>query len=390
MPNHWKNFLILYSIQTLHLLDFMSIAPLGAILVKNGDISSEAISYALAAYSTSAIISSICLSSAGKDAPKRTLLQLLLFFTISQIIFFFPLSSHTFVIAKFVSGMTGGLMNAIAFSQLINIESGSRTGVWNGRIQTAQSIATIIGIPLCIMLVNSFGARTYFSLTTFLVLVTATTLNQSSFIKTSSAQSAENLFRVFRSNWEIFVSGLLCYLAAFLFISHMSNYLVNFLNIHPDTLSLSFAFSGILTLFFAGPLGGLAEHRNARILLGVSLVLIILPQLGFIFLNSEKLLLFVLLPSYLALSNARAIFQRALILQKKNQDSYKLHLLNNIAIRSGIILSGMVLSVLASNSSHIGNLFQSANALALLANVLLLIGLIITSLFDFRNTKQTL
>lgn len=376
MSDSWKNFTILYSIQFLQLLDFMSITPLGAIFVKGSYLDSAAISYSLSAYSIAAIVSSFLISNFGRKNPKRTLICLLSLFSISQLVLILPITSKLFISAKVIGGLTGGLMGAISYSQLNNIEVGKNTGLWNGRIQTAQSLATIAGIPFCLLIVSNFGSTAYYCFMTAWSAMTVIFFSKSNFIKSTQSSNAKINFKLVIKHMDVLLTGFICYLASFLFISHMANYLVNHLHVNANELSFSYVISGVITMVLAGTVGRFGERRAAYKLLALAIILIIIPQLAFRFTSNSTVLLYLAIPIYLLLSNARAIYQRAIILQKNAEDSFVLHLMNNIAVRTGILSSGLILGMMAYKTDSISELFMDANNLSIIISLTMLIILV--------------
>lgn len=379
MPESWKNFFILYSIQFLQLLDFMSISPLGGLFVKEAKFDSSTISFALATYSVAAILSSLFVGNVGRKEPKKTLLGSLILFSVSQLVLMLPITSLLFVCAKALGGLTGGLMGAIAYSQLNSIEQGKNTGLWNGRIQTAQSLAVIIGIPFCLIIVSSLGSKAYFMFMTCWSFLTLLFFNRANFFLSTERNELKLNFSFAVQNLDIIFSGFLVYLAAFLFISHMANYFLNHLQTSASELSISYAISGSLTLLLAGFIGQFAERKSAAKLLSLSVIAIMIPQLLFIQSSDKSLLLYLAVPLYLLVSNARAIYQRSLILEKKAKDSFLLHLLNNIAVRIGILTSGIVLAFIAHREHGVDQLFRIANIASIVVGLGVLVGLRLTS-----------
>lgn len=374
MQSYWKNFFILYSVQFMQLLDFMSISPLGALFVRQNHIDSKTISFSLTAYSIAAIISSFIVARHGRQQPKSTLFGLVAIFSLSQLVLIFPISATLFIAAKVIGGFTGGLMGSIAYSQISNIEDGQRTGLWNGRIQTAQSIATIAGIPFCLMMVSSFGSSAYFIFMTLWSWLTLFMFSKANFMKPAASQTSELNWGFASRNLDVVISGFVVYFASFLFIAQLANYLLNVEALSPEQLSLSYTISGVLTLITSGTIGSLGEKFPATRLLILTLFLICLPQLAFFSVGAPLILAFAAVPAYLLISNARAIYQRSLILQKGSGESFLLHLLNNIVVRTGILSSGVVLGFMG-NSMDVEELFFTANKLSMMLNLALAIGL---------------
>jgi predicted MFS family arabinose efflux permease len=170
----------------------------------------------------------------------------------------------------------------------------------------------------------------------------------------------------------------------------MANFFVNDLLVSPQNLSAAYILSGAITLILAGTIGHTAEHRSPKLLLACSIVMILIPQLAFRLISNSNILLYVALPSYLLISNARAIYQRALILKKDPKDSFHLHLLNNIVIRLGILSSGFALGILAGSTTQVGSLFQSANISSMVSSCLMMLSLVRFPTLKPRRPTQTI
>lgn len=373
MSEPWKRFLTLYSVQFLQLLDFISITPVGALFVSERKISSDAISFGLGAYSSTAIIASIVLARIQMNKPKKVLIGLLLVFGTSQLIFFWKVTTTTFIAVRMLGGVTGGIMGAISYSQLGNIEN-TNHGTWNGRIQTAQSLVTLIGIPVCLLTINYLGSRSYFIGMMCLTALAIAQVLSSSFLRPLHHPNARDAItnKSIWKHFDVVFTGFICYFAAFLFISHLPDYLLNGLHVSPTQLSMGYSLSGVSTLFISGMIGKLGDRYQAKTLLFLFSCALIVSQLLFKLPASVSLMVFVFLPIYLILSTGRAIHQRGIILHKKNEDVVFLHLINNIAIRSGILLSGFTLGVIASVRSDVSYLFNLANLGSILCSLLVI------------------
>lgn len=374
MNEPWKRFITLYLIQFLQLLDFISIGPTGAMFVSEQKILTSSISFSLGAYSVTAILGSVIIARFRKMEPKLLLIVLLTFFTLSQVALAFRVTDLTFIVSRLIGGFTGGLMGAISYSQLSSIEDKNQ-GVWNGRIQTAQSLVTLVGLPVCLLLIAGFGARIYFSITSTLTLIVILNLGTSSFLKRQIPNEESSLsLKSITRHLDIIFSGFICYFASFLFISQMPNFLLNIKKISTNELSIAYAISGILTLLISGSIGKMSDRYNAKSLLIFFASLLIASQLIFSSQLSSYAILFFGLPFYLILSTGRAIHQRSIILQKKNEDSVLMHLINNISLRSGILLSGVTLGIISTYHSDISDVFRIANFSSIICGILIITG----------------
>ena len=362
-------------IQFLQLLDFISTSIVGAILIKQQLINSNTISYSLITYSLASIGGSLFVGRITQHSTKKTLIILLFLFAISQLILGIKISELTFILSKTLGGATGGLMGSIAYSQLGNIDAGKNTGLWNGRIQTAQSLVSIIGLPLSILTSSQLGPQVYFFFMFGMSLIIVIKLSTTDFISETQSHrpKVDAVFLV--EHADIFATGLVCYLSAFLFVTHLANYLTNAQNASSSKLSLAYSLSGVITILFSGSIGKIADNKNSKLLLSLALGLTIIPQIIFNFSDSTNILLFIALPTYLLFSTAVAIYQRGIILARKEISSFSLHLLNAIAIRIGILISGIILSGLLKHDNNLSNVFKLSTKVSIifsLGSILLL------------------
>jgi predicted MFS family arabinose efflux permease len=387
MTEAWKRFSILYLIQFLQLLDFISISPTGAIFVEHRLITSNSISFGLGAYSLTAICASFAVPKISKGQTKKTLMILIGIFCLAQILLASSVTQFTFILARIIGGMTGGVMGALAYSQLSWIST-EGSGKWNGLIQTAQSIVSLVGIPACLMIVSKFGTVPYFLGMSILSCLTIIAVNNSVIVEQSSAKSNHSSLKVFLNHSDIIFTGFVIYLAAFLFISQLPNYLINELKISTQELSLAYSLSGIATLTLAAGIGKLGDSINTKILLIISCVMIIPIQILFQLDLPIYFTLYFGLPVYLLLSTGRAIQQRGIILSKKDDDSVSMHLINNIAIRAGILVSGLILGLIATFNSDIKNLFMTANYASILCGISVIVTLTTDILLKRRKTTR--
>ena len=340
MSLHWKRFFLLYMIQFVQLLDFMAIAPGGAILVKAGYITAQTISYALTLYALAAILGSFLIQKFKNTESTRFLAWLLMFFSLSQIIPSIQMNDATFLIARLIGGVSGGVMASLVFSKLKHIGHEGDAGLWNGRIQTVQSVIGILGIPISILMISNFGSSFFYLSLAGVAGFAAVVFFKTNIFEESPSQ-AQAIRLSLKGNADLVLSGFFSYFAAFLLIINLPNYLINSGAVQPAQLSLAYTVSGILTVLLGGKIGALNRIHKAAKLMMITLVLIMVIQLLF-FKVSPMITLFVMLPVYLLLSTARMIYQRGIILEKKNQSSAELHLLNNVVVRCGILAAGLI------------------------------------------------
>ncbi len=379
MTNSWNFFLTIYITLMLQLIDFLLITPLGGMLASNQLIDSATISYSVTLYSVSAILGSLIIAKLSSKEINLIVSILLTILAISNLILFLHQSNMAFLLSKLLSGLGGGIVAPIAYSQISNIKQISTPGQWNGRLQTTQSIAIVFGVPVLIILAEKASYRaTYGTLALLFFLMAIYIFSTKKFVNNLKPKN-ENLsiYKDIKLHLYIPITAYLAFLASFLFIIQFPNYLLNTLYVSPKTLAFSYTVCGLLTFLFSGNIGKLGDRENYKNLFALSCILLVLLQFMLLFIKSGTIACLIFFPLYILFSNARAIFQRNLIIKLgKGSDVTNLHLLNNVFIRFGILSSGLVIGALSIVIPKLSLVFKASNILSILVSITLILFLL--------------
>jgi len=152
--------LLLAAINFTRVLDFVNMVPLSIYLIPSLHISAFQFSTLIAAYSISAFFSGI-IAALLIDRHDRKVSLLIAFtgFLIGSFACGIAPNYVTLLVARIVSGTFGGLLGAQLYSIVADIFSYERRGRAMGIVMSAFAIASVIGIPLSLLLTNVFNSN---------------------------------------------------------------------------------------------------------------------------------------------------------------------------------------------------------------------------------------
>jgi DHA1 family inner membrane transport protein len=158
---NWKErmvLLILAGLMFTHILDFMILMPLGNYLMPYFDISAQAFSVLVAAYTLSAGISGF---AAAFFVDRYDRKSVLLFgysgFLLGTLACGFAPDYHFLLSARILAGVFGGLINAQVLSIVSDMFGYERRGTAMGAIMSSFAVASVLGVPFALYLANVFS-----------------------------------------------------------------------------------------------------------------------------------------------------------------------------------------------------------------------------------------
>ena len=145
--------LTLAGIQFTHILDFMIIMPLGPQLIRSLDLTAQQFGLLLSCYTLAAGVSSM-LAAAYVDRFDRRKLQLFLYASFIVSVLLSGLAPHYWLllVARGMTGAVGGVMSAMTQTMIADVIPYERRGRAVGFVMTAFSVATVVGVPIGLML----------------------------------------------------------------------------------------------------------------------------------------------------------------------------------------------------------------------------------------------
>ncbi len=261
---------VLSFIQFTVILDFIIIAPLGALLMKIMDVTPAQFGTVVSAYAFSAGISGFF---AAGFADKFDRKKFLLFFYAGFILgtFFCGIATNFFflLLARIVTGIFGGVIASVSLAIVTDeFDLNVRSRVM-GFIQMSFAVAQVAGIPFGIYLANVFGWHAPFMLIVCIgipagiaMMKMVRPIDKHLSIERPSDYNAFNHLRKTISQphyIKAFATTALLSIGGFLMMPFSSAFLVNNILIPQVNLPLVFMFTGMATIIILPIVGRISD-----------------------------------------------------------------------------------------------------------------------------------
>lgn len=140
------------------ILDFMVLSPLGAILLKKLDISTQQFGWVVSAYAFSAGMSGLLASGfADRFDRKKMLLFFYTGFIIGTLLCGIAPNYHFLLMARIVTGIFGGVIGSISGAIITDLFPFQMRGRVMGFVQMAFASSQVLGLPIGLYLANLWG-----------------------------------------------------------------------------------------------------------------------------------------------------------------------------------------------------------------------------------------
>ena len=150
--------LVLTAVQFTHILDFMIIMPLGPQLMRGFQISPAQFTHLVAAYGLAAAISGFAGGFVlDRFDRKRALLILYAGFGLATLACGLAPSHHALLVARLAAGAFGGLSGSMVTAMVGDIIPPSRRGRAMSLVMASFPVASVLGIPIGLLLAGKFG-----------------------------------------------------------------------------------------------------------------------------------------------------------------------------------------------------------------------------------------
>ena len=161
--------LILAGIQFCHVLDFMIMMPLGPFLISALRISTDEFALLVASYSFSAATAGLLIAPiVDRFERKRFLLAIFVAFAVATFLCALSPGFLGLLVARGLAGVFGGMMGALVHTMVADAIPFERRAKATGYVATAFSVSSIAGVPLSLLLADTFGWQAPFVLITVL------------------------------------------------------------------------------------------------------------------------------------------------------------------------------------------------------------------------------
>ncbi len=285
------------AVQFTHIVDFVIMMPLGPQLIRTLNISSNQFGIVVSAYTFSAAISGLIGAFfLDKYNRKSALLFLYVGFVIGT--FFCALSNQfeLLVAARIFTGAFGGLLGSMVMAIVGDAVAEQQRGKAIGIVMGAFSLASVVGIPVGLILANRFtwNAPFYFLGTLSLVigfLLFKYMQNMTAHLDQMNTKqkwySVVSLVLQSANQRNALLLTFLLMSGHFIVFTFLSPYMVANVGFAETELSLIYLVGGFVT-FFSSPLIGKYTDKLGKKKVYITFALLILPMI-FLVTNLPKI-----------------------------------------------------------------------------------------------------
>jgi predicted MFS family arabinose efflux permease len=268
------------------ILDFMIVAPLGALVMPALGMSPRDFGLIVSAYAFSAGASGLLVAGfADRYDRKKLLLFFYAGFVLGTLWCGLANSFHALLVSRIVTGVFGGVIGSVVMAIATDLfEPGQRGRVF-GFIQTAFAASQILGLPAGIYLSNRwdwhapFLVMVGFGVAGGLVVAWKLRPVVAHLDKPQERSPWMHLYDTVRerNHWSAFVTMMLLATGGFMLMPFGSAFVVNNLGIAITSLPTIYLVTGVFTIFI-GPLAGRLADRRGKypVFLGGSLLSIVM------------------------------------------------------------------------------------------------------------------
>lgn len=161
--SEWALLLVLVAIHFTHMVDFVIIMPLGERFMKELGMSTEQFGQVVAVYAIAAGVSSLLASLAmDRFDRKSVLLAMYAGFGCSTLFCGLAWNYESLLLARTLAGIFGGLAAAAIMAVIGDVFPPEKRGRAMGAISSAFAVASIVGLPLGLMLTDWYGRGSSF------------------------------------------------------------------------------------------------------------------------------------------------------------------------------------------------------------------------------------
>jgi predicted MFS family arabinose efflux permease len=283
----------LAAINFVNIMDFMIMMPLGPNLIKTFNITASDFGILVSSYSISAFISGIITTFIiNKFERKDYLMRIFIGFLIGTFACGLAPTYQTLLIARFVTGLFGGVLGAIILAIVSDAVPFERRGQAMGIIMAAFSLASVLGVPFGIFMATHtkqydylgwhapflflavLGIPVYFLVRKFVPRQTVAI--QLAAKQMDVGKNIESIFTN-KNNLLALLFGVVMMMGHFCIIPFLSPYMVSNVGMREEDLPLIYLVGGGVTIFTSPLIGKLADKFGKLVIFIVLALLYTIP-----------------------------------------------------------------------------------------------------------------
>jgi len=347
------------------IMDFMVMMPLGPQIMHALHISPAQFAAAVSAYSICGGLSGLLAATyIDRFDRRKLLLAMYALFAVSNLACALADSYALLLASRAFAGISGGVLGSIIMAIIADVIPAQRRGAATGTVMTSFAIASVIGVPVGVLLGAHFHWSAPFWLLVALSLLVwvggsriVPPLNQHlSRERVPLRRAFPNLFKLFANprHLNAFALTLMLTTSQMLVIPFISPMLVANHGIEPAQLSWMYMAGGVAAFFTSRYIGRLADRYGKQLVYRVAVVVSLVPVLFITHLPAVGFLAMLLFfPFFMVTMNGRMVPLQALQTTVPQPEQRGAYLSANSAVMSlgtglGAWLGGLMLSTDAS------------------------------------------
>ncbi len=268
----WALIVLLAAINFTHILDFVIVMPLGKQLITELQISPGQFAHIVSAYGIAACVAGILAASVVDRFDRRTVL---LFnyagFTVSTLACGLAPDYTWLLVARALAGAFGGVTSSAILAVIGDVFPNERRGVAIGAVTSAFAVASIVGLPIGLMLATHYGrGMPFLALAALSVPVWIFALARLPSLTAHRQQRRDGvlteLLIVARhpNHLRSFLFMFALVMGSFTIIPFLAPYMELNCGATRDEVALIYAIAGVFTLVGMNVVGRLTDHFGQR------------------------------------------------------------------------------------------------------------------------------
>jgi MFS transporter, DHA1 family, inner membrane transport protein len=264
---------ILTFIHFIHLVDFVVIMPLGPSLMSILNISSAKFASLVSIYNIAGAFTGLLVSIIADKYEKKVLLCLsLLGLGLGTLLCSLATTGDQLLWARFITGFCGGVITPVIFAMVTELVPKKRRGKAMGLVMSGFSLASIIGIPIGLLINDHFGYKfTFITICASILFVTFISWIYLPQLKIPSAtlktkQLISNLIKSFHNKeyQKIFIFTFIVSGTIFMLIPLLAPFAVKNMGVETIDLKYMYLIGGIITIITARIFGVMTDRFGGQ------------------------------------------------------------------------------------------------------------------------------
>ncbi len=261
----------LAAIQFCHILDFVIMMPLGPVLMRTLDIGPTSFALLVSVYNISAGVVGILYALVADRYDRKVSLNFCFVgFILGTILCGLTDNFQVLLIARIIAGAFGGVLTSVIFAIVTDLVPFKRRGSALSIIMSAFSVASVIGVPLGLIIAEAFNWQSTFifiALLSLAVLLVGLYLIPSVNKHVSKDNLATNLSRLYRLTLRksylksYFLIGINVF-SIFMIIPFIAPYAIKNVGLTEPDLKYVYLIGGICTVIMARLVGKLTDSEG--------------------------------------------------------------------------------------------------------------------------------